>query len=183
MAFLLDGRKTRRRGALFASSWRVLSLCAGLLGEVERLRSFPREGEAVRAKGTFVLELHRALCSSHPRSFARPHAHQHQRGEGRGRRDSVGKAMSATAFFTFLETLRAAGASHLPGRLSRRRETVEDPAAALRRRRKGEGGQAAAPHTSSGLGLMRGADPSAALTPPLPPLLNSAIPAVPGWKV
>lgn len=165
MAFLLDGRKTRRRGDLFASSWRVLSLCAGLLREVERLRPFPREGEAVRAKGTFVLELHRALCTSHPRSFARPHAHQHQRGEGRGRRDSVGKAMSATAFFTFLETLRAAGASCPPGRLSRRRETAEDPRRRATKKTERRRRARPRPHTL----LRASASCAAQIPPPLSP--------------
>lgn len=49
---LMEG-KDKAKGALFASSWRVLSLCAGLLGDIERLRPFPREGKACQGEGYF----------------------------------------------------------------------------------------------------------------------------------
>lgn len=128
-----------------------------------------------------MLELHRALCSGHPRSLARPLFLTQTNtswGEGRGRRDSVGKAMSANCLLDFrrnsprsrratpFPTPQAAfptrGNSRRPRR--RRRATEE-------KERKAKGRQAAAPHTCPDLGSfrpMRGADPSAALTPPLP---------------
>lgn len=102
--FLMEG-KDKAKGALFASSWRVLSLCVGLLGDIERLRPFPREGKALSGQKVLLcFEVHRALCSGHPRSLARPLSLTQTNtswGEGRGRRDSVGKAVSANCLLDF----------------------------------------------------------------------------------